>query len=359
MLAASLRDVNTLVGTFTSPHLVRYNERIAIDGVAADDAAIIAAFEWLEAVRADTPLTYFEASTLAALRVFEQANVDAVILEVGLGGRLDAVNAVHADAMLITSIDLDHKDWLGDTRELIGLEKAGILRPNRPAVFAGLDMPDSIDTYAAANDVPLWVAGRDYQLDVASSGKWRYRSAAVELVDLPPLGLAGRHQLSNAAGVIALLQRLQRLPSDIGQRLAALTVTGRFHEVGRDPTWVLDVAHNPAAAEALAAALTSRPVPGKTRALVGLLATKDLDGTIHAVAPAIDEWYAVGGESAASVPALTLASRIAAATTSPCGWFDTVAEAVEVLQRDACSGERVVVFGSFTVVGPALRALGL
>lgn len=357
MLDALLREPRKPVGAFTSPHLIRYNERIALDGAPVDDATIIAAFQRIEAVRGDVPLTYFEASALAALAVFADAGVAVALLEVGLGGRLDAVNAVSADGMLITSIDLDHQSWLGDTREAIGAEKAGVLRGGAPAVFSGNDMPDSVAEVAAQVGTPLWVAGRDYSVGRHRDGHWQFESALLTLVDLPPLTLTGDHQIANAAGVIALLARLGRLPDDAADRLSRVAVAGRFQRLSGRPPWILDVAHNPASAAALAATLRREPCQGRTLALVGMLADKDLEAAIGSLDDVVDDWFAMPIESPRALPPLDLAQRIAAVTNRPCAWFDAQPTALQAVRELANSADRIVVFGSFHAVGPALATL--
>ena len=359
MLDALLRRPGRRTGAFTSPHLVRYNERIAIDGVPATDADIVAAFERIEAARGDIPVTYFEAATLAALSVFAAAEAETVILEVGLGGRLDAVNAIAADGMLVTSIDLDHQHWLGDTREAIGAEKAGIFRAGRPCVFSGPDMPDSVARVAADCGALLWQAGRDYVVEMTSAVGWTYRSPTRTLTDLPLPGIAGPQQVANAGGVVALLDRLERLPDNTGARLAAVRAAGRFQSVRKNPDWIVDVAHNPAAAAQLAATLAAHPAEGRTHAIVGMLEDKDVAGSAAALADVIDVWHAAPIDVERGLGAQPVAHRIAAALDKPCAWFDTLDDAMAAVAADCEPCDRVVVFGSFRIAGPALERLAV
>ena len=359
MFDALLRTPGQRTGAFTSPHLVHYNERIAIDGIPAADAAIVAAFERIEAARGDIPVTYFEAATLAALSVFAAAGAETIILEVGLGGRLDAVNAIAADGMLVTSIDLDHQHWLGDTREAIGAEKAGIFRAGRPCVFSGPDMPDSVARVAADCGAPLWQAGWDYVVEMTSAERWTYRSPTRTLTDLPLPGIAGRQQVANAGGVLALLERLDRLPDDAGARLAAVRVAGRFQTVRQHPDWIVDVAHNPASAAELATTLAARPASGRTHAIVGMLGDKDVAGSVAALAAVVDVWHAAPADSERGLGAQPVAHLIAATLGKPCAWFDTLDEAIAVVAADCEPHDRVLVFGSFRIAGPALEQLAL
>jgi dihydrofolate synthase/folylpolyglutamate synthase len=261
-LEAMLRAGGYRVGLYTSPHLSRYNERVRIDGKAAEDSALVAAFAIVEQARTQaspaTPLTYFEFGTLAALVLFRQAALDVLVLEVGLGGRLDAVNLVDPHVAVITTIDLDHQEFLGDTRAAIGAEKAGILRAGRPAVCGDPDPPATVIEHAARLGAPLYRIGREYGY-VDERTQWRYRGPGGDRFGLPIPALRGRYQLANAATAIAALGSLaERLPLDAGAvrgGLAQVTLAGRFQVLPGRPVIVLDVAHNPHAARALAATL--------------------------------------------------------------------------------------------------------
>ena len=301
LTARILGEAGYRVGTFTSPHLLRYNERIAIDGVEVSDEALIAAFERIDAARGDDTLTFFEFNAAAALLVFADAQPDAVVLEVGMGGRLDAVNVVDADVALVTSIDLDHCDWLGHDRETIGREKAGIFRAGRPAIFGARDMPASIRDAAQQVGADLQQLGRDFDW-VRGGDRWTWRGRTGEQRDLPAPALHGEIQYNNAAAVLAALEALQlrlHVPrSAIERGLQTVTLPGRFQVVRqsspRPIEWILDVAHNPAAAHTLAAQLAARKDGGRTIAVCGVLSDKDVEGIVGELRNSFDAWVIVG-----------------------------------------------------------------
>jgi dihydrofolate synthase/folylpolyglutamate synthase len=362
LAGALLRDADELVGAYTSPHVRRYNERIAVDNVPASDDEIIAAFERVDAVRDGLPLTYFEFGTLAALVVFADRGVTRLILEVGMGGRLDAVNAIDPDASLITNISLDHCDWLGDDVETIGREKAGIMRSSRPTVFASHDIPRSVLDTAASVGAELLVAGRDYDWR-QGDGNWQWRGGRISLEGLTPPALSGDVQFGNAAGVLALLEAagfddcLER--DRVNRALGALRVEGRMQRVERERQWLLDVAHNPAAAEALAAALASGGGNRKTIAIVGMRDDKDVEGLVAALAESIDTWIGVPLDDARSHDVRELARRVANASGRACLEAANLHAALAEARAVSSPGDRVVITGSFYLVGPALEALGL
>ena len=348
------------VGTYTSPHVLRYNERIAIDGVPASDETIVAAFERVEAARDDVPLTYFEFGTLAALAVFDVAQVGTAILEVGLGGRLDAVNVVEPDASLICNVSLDHCEWLGDDVEKIGYEKAGIMRPGRPVVFASPDMPDSVATHAASIGAILLCAGRDYAWTMEDDASWSWRGQQIELTGLAVPALPGPMQLRNAAGVLALVEALgltQLLsPLHVNHAFGSLHLSGRMQRFEREQSWLLDVAHNPAAAEALAASLQQQDETAAV-AIVGILDDKDVEGIVGPLAARVDNWIAVTASSPRAIDAAELARRVANATGKACLIADSPDSAIEDAEEMAESGGSVLVTGSFFTVGPFLERL--
>lgn len=359
-----LRAAGYRVGTFTSPHLIRYNERIVIDGREVSDASLAAAFERIDAARGSDTLTFFEFNTLAGLLVFDTAGLDAIVLEVGLGGRLDSVNAVDPDVAVVTSIALDHCDWLGPDLESIGREKAGIFRPGKPAIFGSRQMPASIAATAEQLGTPLYRLGQDF--DWRHDGeRWSWRGRTTNYDHLPRPALHGELQFDNASSVLCALECLSsRLPiarEAIEQGLENVTLPGRFQVVPRtEPAaieWILDVAHNPAAAQALAGQLASRPTSGRTIAVCGILGDKDIDGIASALRSSFDSWIVVGLQGARAVPVDALAQRLAkmdatVATTAP-----DVAAGCEIAQAMARAGDRIVVFGSFLTVGPALEWL--
>ena len=360
MLEAVLRGAGRTIGCYTSPHVFRYNERIRVGGTPADDKAIIRAFERIEALRDGVPLTYFEYGTLAALVVFVEQGVDIAILEVGMGGRLDAVNAVEPQASLITNVSLDHCDWLGEDIESIAFEKAGIMRAGKPTVFGDRVVPAAIRTHAAETGAELILAGRDYDWSAGSSG-WEWRGADHQLAELGFPALPGAHQLANAAAVLALLEAagfadlLQ--PGRINDTLAGLRLDGRMQRLDSDPRWLFDVAHNPAAAAALAATLRADPASGRTIAILGVLDDKDLAGVLAPLAPVVDQWIAVTADSPRGVPAADIAGQVTDLTGGKCAVASTIAEAITAATTLAGAEDRILATGSFYLVGPLISEL--
>jgi dihydrofolate synthase/folylpolyglutamate synthase len=297
LLEAMLRSAGYRTGLYTSPHLLRYNERVRIDGTEADDAALVDAFERIERARADISLTYFEFGTLAAALLFADARLDAAVLEVGLGGRLDAVNVFDADCAVVTSVALDHVQFLGPTREAIGREKAGIFRPGRPAVCADPDPPASLVAHAQACGARLVQIGRDFGYGEGRM-QWRYWGPAGKRAGLPYPALRGAHQLANAAAALAALDQLhERLPvhmQSIRAGLTSVSVPGRFQVLPGRPAVILDVAHNAHAAQALARTLGSHGRHARTLAVFAMLADKDIGAVIDAVKDRIDLWHVAG-----------------------------------------------------------------
>ncbi len=360
LLEAMLAAGGLRVGTFTSPHLVHYNERIRIAGRLASDEELMQAFERIEAVRGERSLTFFEFNTLAALQLFQSAPLDAVVLEVGLGGRLDAVNIVDADVALLTSVALDHCEWLGDTLEDIGREKAGIFRAGRPAVLGSTDMPRSVFAAAHALGTLLRVPGIDYRFRILAD-HWEWSSRDLQLPELPLPALAGRQQPGNAAAAVAVLAELRTLlPLDaraIAHGLRTVRLPGRFEVRAGDPQWILDVAHNPQAAEELAENLRALPAKGRTLAVVGVLKDKDAPALIAPLLPHVDTWFAAATSGPRGMTGAELRARCAPRLNARCVEAASVFEGCAMAQREALPGDRVVVFGSFQTVGPALEWL--
>ena len=360
MLEALLMAPERRVGCYTSPHLRRYNERIRVDGEAASDAAIVEAFERIEAVRDDIPLTYFEYGTLAALVVFAERRIDVAVLEVGMGGRLDAVNAVEPTAGLITNVALDHCAWLGHDIESIAAEKAGIMRAGKPVVYGERTPPAAIERRATELGAALVLAGRDYDWSGAD-GRWEWRHGGLQLEDLALPALPGAHQLANAAAVLALLNAagfsalLER--GRVNAALGRFRLEGRMQRIAGDPRWLLDIAHNEAAAGALAEALASQPRPGKTVAIFGLLDDKDAAAIVRSLAGAVDEWIVVTADSPRAQPAAGLAEQVAGLTGAPARVAASFADAVAAADAAASAGDRILVTGSFYLVGPVLSEL--
>lgn len=285
------------VGCYTSPHLLRYNERVRLEGREATDAELCEALDAVESGRDDVPLTYFEQGTLAAMWLFQRAGVDAAVLEVGLGGRLDAVNAWDADCAVVTSVDLDHQQFLGDTRDAIGFEKAGIFRAGRPAICGDADPPASLLAHANEIGAKLLCLGGDLRVEVGETD-WTCRTGLSVCSALPRLAMPGRHQYANAACALAALQSLQtRLPVNLKAMRAGLAQArqpGRFQVVGQRPLRILDVAHNPHAARALAANLADLPPGGRLIAVCAMLADKDVAAVVQTLRPYVQFWYAAG-----------------------------------------------------------------
>ena len=359
LLEAVYRCAGHKTGLYTSPHLVRYNERVKVAGEAQDDAALIAAFNAVEDARGGVPLTYFEYGTLAAFLIFERAGLDVAVLEVGLGGRLDAVNIVDADVAIITSVDIDHIDYLGPTREDIGREKAGIFRPGRPVVCADPDPPASLVAYARALGAPVVQLGRDYGY-VAQDRQWQYWGPGGKRHGLPFPALRGTYQLANASTALAaidlLRERLHVGAGAVREGLVAVELQGRFQVLPGVPTIVLDVAHNPHAARALAATLATMGRFPQTIAVLGILADKDVGGVIDAIKQCVDRWFVATlpgprGASAAAVVAALVAAGIAAEATRT---FDDVGSAFAAARAAASDADRIIVFGSFLTVAAAL-----
>jgi dihydrofolate synthase/folylpolyglutamate synthase len=366
-LEAILRAAGYRVGLYTSPHLTRYNERVRIDARPVDDAALVAAFARVESARTaavpPTPLTYFEFGTLAALVLFAEARLDALVLEVGLGGRLDAVNIVDADVAVVTTVDLDHQDYLGSTRDAIGAEKAGIFRRGRPAVCGDPDPPAALVAQAQRIGAVLYRLGHEYGYR-EEGRQWRYRGPAGERYGLPIPALRGRHQLPNAATALAALDLLSaRLAVNAGAVRAGLldvVLPGRFQVLPGRPTIVLDVAHNPHAARSLAATLGEMGYHPRTLAVFGMLADKDIAGVADALRARIDRWHVAGlpgprGTSPAAIAARLDAGGVARAAIVE---HETVAQAVAAARAEAGDADRIVIFGSFLTVAAALAALG-
>jgi dihydrofolate synthase/folylpolyglutamate synthase len=358
MLRSLLERSPAKVGSYTSPHIIDYNERIAINGEPVGDEQIVAAFERVEAARCDVPLTYFEFGTLAALAVFELAEVDTVVLEVGLGGRLDAVNAVEPDGCLITNVSLDHCEWLGDDVEAIAFEKAGIMRPAVPVVFADLEMPEAIGRRAIEVGAKLIRAGHDYDWSSRDDGQWSWRGRDRELASLRVPSLPGPVQVQNAAACLALIEALGlddllRAPL-VDAALSSIELPGRMQSLSDDHDWLFDVAHNPAAATALARAIGDG---GRVVAIVGILDDKDVEGIVTSLAGTVDRWIAVTARSPRAIDAAELARRVANATDKACLIAETREAAIEAAREFAGDNGRVLVTGSFYVVGPFLERL--
>jgi dihydrofolate synthase/folylpolyglutamate synthase len=357
LLEAMLCEAGHRTGCYTSPHLHAYGERVRVDRRVAADGALAGAFAAVEASRADVPLTYFEYGTLAAAWLFREAGVEAAVLEVGLGGRLDAVNVFDADCAVITAVGIDHVDYLGPTRESIGFEKAGIFRAARPAVIAERDVPAAMLEHAERLGAHVLRIGVDF--DAEPDGvQWRYRGPGGVRGGLPHPALRGAHQLDNAAAAITALDALrERLPVDMGavrQGLLLAELPGRFQVLPGRPVTILDVAHNPHAAERLARSLAAMEPFRETYAVFGMLADKDIEGVVRAVRGHVDRWFVapLPGPRGAGVQRVT-AALDAEQVLDPVHACADVADALARARAAARPDDRIVVFGSFLTVEAA------
>lgn len=361
LLASILGAAGYRVGTFTSPHLVRYNERITIAGQYASNTSLMHAFERIDAARQGTTLTFFEFNTLAALLLFETAGLDAIVLEVGMGGRLDAVNVVDADVAVISSIGLDHCDWLGRDLDAIGAEKAGVLRQARPAIFGARQMPDSIARIARELGSDLRRLGVDFDWQ-RNAGTWDWHDRDVRHNTLPLPALRGDIQLDNAASALAALAILaDRLPVSRGaieRGLTRVSLPGRFQVIARNGTeWILDVAHNSDAAVTLSGRLGELPARSPTIAVLGVLADKDWRAIAESLAGRFEGWITAGLSGPRALSPHALAEGLRAMGLHVLAECTDVATACARAREIAPKG-RIVVFGSFLTVGPALQWLG-
>ena len=360
MLERILLESGYKTGLYTSPHLLRYNERVRVAGEEASDEELVHAFERVEQARGDTPLTYFEFGTLAALWHFDHVIVEAVILEVGLGGRLDAVNIVDADVAAVVSVDLDHQAYLGNDRESIGFEKAGIYRAGRPALFGDNDPPQRLVEHAQSIGAELQLLGRDFRYE-AHEGQWDFIGRKGAKRALPMPALRGSWQLKNASVALAALDEVaDRVPVSLGEVKRGLTlarIEGRMQVLPGRPTIVLDVAHNPHAARSLAAGLGDMGFHENTLAVFAILADKDVAGVVDAMRGRVDRWYVSAAQaeraaSAGDVAAILIQKGLGESTRT----FATIDSAFDAARRDAGPNDRIVVFGSFYTVAEALRA---
>lgn len=349
------------VGLYTSPHLLRYNERVRIAGAEVADDAMCAAFDAVEGARGDIALTYFEFGTLAAFWLFARSDLDALVLEVGLGGRLDAVNIVDADVAIVTSIAIDHVAYLGDTREAIGFEKAGIFRAERVAICGDRHPPHSLLEHAAALGAKLLRIGIDYDFSV-QPGQWSYRGPGGARHGLPHPALRGAAQLGNSATALTALDALRdRLPLSMGAVRAALVdiqLPGRFQVLPGRPVQVLDVAHNPQAARVLADNLGAMGFHPETWAVFGIMSDKDIDGVIAALKARVDRWLVATLPPPRGAGAQTLRARLEAAGVAATAIreFDDPMSAYAAARSTVSEADRIVVLGSFLTVAAALSA---
>lgn len=353
MLSSMFHAAGFKVGTYTSPHILQYNERIAIDLKPASDARIIASFEAIDAARGDTTLTYFEFGTLAAVHSFVAEKVDVIILEVGLGGRLDAVNIFEPDVSVVVSVDLDHQAILGDNREDIGFEKAGIYRAGKPAICVDPEPPRRLLDHAAAIGADLRLYGRDFGF-TRMDNQWSFRHGEHARHALPIPALRGGYQMVNACGALAVLEAIKdKLPVGIGavkQGLVEVEWPGRFQVLPGRPAVVLDVGHNPHAVKAMAAALKQLPYAENRYAVFSMLADKDMAAVIELARGEFDHWLAAGLDMPRGQSGAAIASALTQAGIPNVKAYDTVADAWKAALSQAGDNDRIVVFGSFHTV---------
>ena len=347
------------VGCYTSPHLLRYNERVKINNQSISDDDLCNAFAAVEAARDDVALTYFEMGTLAAMWHFCRANLDVLVLEVGLGGRLDAVNIFDPTCAIVTTIDLDHMEYLGDTREKIGFEKAGVFRANKLAICGDENPPVSLLDYAKKIGANLQLIKRDFQVKKTTQG-WQYSAEGAQL-QLPNLGLAGDFQLNNAACAVQTVQHLNDIlpitQSNIYAALRAVKLTGRFQKIHSQPEILVDVAHNPHAAKSLAHNLQATPCSGLTLAVFAMLADKDIEGVIRELAAHIDAWFVADIHTARGAKASDLQQLlIKQGEKSTIQLFADVGAAIDAAYKNAAKNDRIIVFGSFYTVADAIAS---
>ncbi len=367
MLESIYRRGGYRVGSYTSPHLVRYNERVKIDGVCASDEELCRAFERVEDARANIPLTYFEFGTLAALLVFRAREVQVAVLEVGLGGRKDAVNVLDADLALVASVGIDHTQWLGTTRDAIGREKTGIFRSARPAVCADPHPPSCIAERAASIGAELWQLGRDFGYETAAAD-WSWwarhgdRGLEVRYDRLPPPPLRGDRQIENAAGVLmavtALRHRLSVDNEALREGLSNASLHGRLQVIPGPPLQVLDVAHNPEAIDTLRRFLRAQPCAGRTIAVFAALADKPVREMARLLSDVVHAWHVAGLDVERGMSRAQVRRHVeAVAQDAPVSDHENAAAAYSVALEQASRDDRIVVFGSFYTVGAIIAVL--
>ncbi len=369
MLESILLASGYRVGMYTSPHMIHFNERARINGEIVADEVFIEHFEAVETARESVSLTYFEFTTLAILRLFAQSKLDAMVLEVGLGGRLDAVNIVDADCSIITSVDIDHTDWLGDTREQIGLEKAHIFRPNRPAICSDPIPPESLVAYANKIGADLWLFGRDFNYS-GDRQQWAFAGRHQRRNALAYPALRGANQLLNASAALAALEstrdKLSIPQQAVRQGLLNASLPGRFQILPGQPTIILDVAHNPHAAAVLEKNLGNMGFHPYTYAVFGMLSDKDVESVVRHMAKRIDRWFCASLPGARGLSGAELANRVnqilmespdVDRTDSAVTDYESVKAALGAATELSNPDDRIIVFGSFLTVAGALESL--
>lgn len=367
MLEQAYINAGYQVGCYTSPHLLRYNERVRVNKVEASDDALCSAFLAVDTGRLDhsgneISLTYFEVGTLAAMWHFIHTGVDVAILEIGLGGRLDAVNAFEANCAIVTSVDLDHQEFLGDTRESIGFEKAGVYRNAKPAICGDSNPPQRLLDYAQEIKADFKCINRDFEYTLQGVACWQY-SAGNVVYQLPLPALKGAYQLNNAACAVSAIEALQsKLPvklEHIANAMLKVSLAGRFQTVSNSPQIILDVAHNPHAAKALAINLKAiRKPSGRTFAVFAMLADKDMHGVVEAVKEEIDVWYVAGIDNVRGATANDLAAIVSAKNfKATIKIFENANIAYQQACIDVSENDKIIAFGSFYTVANVMQSL--
>jgi dihydrofolate synthase/folylpolyglutamate synthase len=363
ILDSIYRAANYKTGCYTSPHLVHYNERVCLGGSQASDSDLCEAFEAIDAARGNISLTYFEFGTLAAAYLFQKHEVDVAIFEVGLGGRLDAVNLWDAKTALITNIDIDHIDWLGDDREQIGVEKAGIMRKDQTVICGDLNPTDSMQSEATRLGANLLQQGKDFSWNNDSDdSEWTYITADGNQAIYPIPALRGQFQLNHAAAVVTLVKNFQSTLAvselQIGKGLEQASVIGRLQKLADSPELMVDVAHNPQSAAALGQYLQDNPIKGKTIALFSALIDKDLEGIVQPVSSYFEEWHIVQLEGPRAYNNDQLGRELKdVGIQKPLKYYTNFETALKSIRNELKSQDRVVAFGSFLVVSGVMEGI--
>ncbi|TNF97619.1 MAG: bifunctional tetrahydrofolate synthase/dihydrofolate synthase [Gammaproteobacteria bacterium] len=357
-LESIYRSAGYTTGSYTSPHILRYNERIRINGQSVDDETLVRAFEHIENCREDISLTYFEFGTLAALLIFYEAMPDILLLEVGLGGRLDAVNIMDPDVSIISSIALDHTDWLGTSIEQIALEKAGIARGGKPLIYGAMYPPESLMKQAGKIGADFYRINDEFGYNQHGKNTWMWWGNHQSLPDLPLPTLIGEHQLANCSAAIQAVMLLdQRLPVPvfaIKQGLSTIQLAGRFEIVQTKPMVIHDVAHNAAAGEVLASMLNDQHITGKTHAIVGMQSSRQPDDFIRSIAGQVNYWYACTLSGNAVHSSCDLSDSISKISpVSVVTAYKSVAEGLQSAMANVRPEDRIIVTGSFLTVAQA------
>lgn len=361
ILESIYREAGYKVACYTSPHFLNFNERIKIQTLAVSDEVICEAFSRIESAREDVTLTYFEYGTIAAMIIFSEAHVDVAILEVGLGGRLDAVNVFDADCAIVTTVDLDHMDYLGHTREAIGFEKAGIYRTEKTSICGDFDPPQSLIKHAELIHADLKIIGKDFGYE-AHHDSFDFLIDSTFVMNLPLPKLQGDFQLANATNALMAVKAMEdKLPLteiSIQKGITLTLLPGRFQEVKKMPSLILDVAHNPQAARSLSHNLKTHVVPGKTIAVFSILKDKDIFGVINELNLDIDDWFIaeIQNERAASIE--TISNTIQKINPSAhIETFKNIQEAYQFASKEVTRNDRIIVFGSFFTVADIMKII--